>query len=235
MSTRPQWSSRFTFLLATIGCAVGLGNIWRFPYSAGVNGGGAFVLVYLAAVLLLALPLLMTELMIGRRGAASPPVAIATVARESGRSHNWRWMGILLGGLGAIMALAFYCVVGGWTIAYAFKMGVGQLQGVSAAEAGMIFDDLNTSPGSLLAWFTLFIGLTVFISTRGLHAGIERAVTLMMPALFLMLAAMVVYAAVVGDFGAALRFLFTPDFEKLNTTIVLGAFGQAPRALYLAR
>jgi NSS family neurotransmitter:Na+ symporter len=213
--------------MAAIGCSVGLGNIWRFPYFVGVNGGGAFVLVYLAAVIVLALPLLMAELMIGRRGAASPPAAIAAVATESGWSPNWRWIGILLGGIGGITILAFYSVVGGWTLAYAFKMIVGQLKGISAASAGMVFDDLTSSPETLLLWFALFIGLTTFISTRGLHAGIERAVKVMMPALFLMLLVMVVYAAVVGDFGAALNFMFKPDFEKLNTTIVLGAFGQA--------
>jgi NSS family neurotransmitter:Na+ symporter len=213
--------------MAAIGCSVGLGNIWRFPYSAGVNGGGAFVLVYLAAVVALALPILIAELMIGRRGAGSPPIAIATVAAESGRSRNWRWMGILLGLIGAITILAFYSVVGGWTLAYAFKMLAGQLKEITADNAGVVFDDLISSPWTLLMWFTLFIGLTIFISTRGLHAGIERAVNLMMPALFFMLAAMVVYAAVVGDFGAALSFLFRPDFEKLDTKIVLGAFGQA--------
>lgn len=222
-----HWTSRFTFLMAAIGCSVGLGNIWRFPYSAGVNGGGAFVLVYLAAVVVLALPILMAELMIGRRGAGSPPIAIATVAQESGRSHNWRWMGILLGLIGAITILAFYSVVGGWTLAYSFKMILGQLQGTSAENAAMVFDDLTSSPWILLSWFTLFIGLTIFISTRGLHAGIERAVNIMMPALFFMLVAMVFYAGIVGDFGAALNFLFRPDFEKLDATIVLGAFGQA--------
>ena len=213
--------------MAAIGCSVGLGNIWRFPYSAGVNGGGAFVLVYLAAVLVLALPILMAELLIGRRGASSPPAAIEAVATESGRSSNWRWMGILLGGIGAITVLAFYSVVGGWTLAYAVKMGAGQIQGISAANANIVFDDLTASPGSMLMWFTLFIGLTIYISTRGLHAGVERAVNLMMPTLFLMLVAMVIYAAIVGDFGAALQFMFKPDFEKLNAVIVLGAFGQA--------
>ena len=222
-----QWSSRLTFLMATIGCAVGLGNIWRFPYSAGVNGGGAFVLVYIGAVILLALPILMAELLIGRRGGASPPEALETVARESGRSGSWRWMGIILGGLGAIMALSFYGVVGGWTLAYVFKMASGQLSGVDATQAEQIFDLLNETPESLLLWFSAFMGLTVFISSRGLHAGIERAVRFMMPALFVMLLAMVVYAFVVGDVGAAMNFLFKPDFEKLDATVVLGAFGQA--------
>jgi neurotransmitter:Na+ symporter, NSS family len=222
-----QWSSRFTFLMATIGCSVGLGNIWLFPYTVGVNGGGAYVLVYLAAVALLALPLLMAELMIGRRGGGSPPAAIAAVATESGWSPNWRWMGILLGGIGGITILAFYSVVGGWTLAYSFKMLSGQLQGITPADASSVFGDLTSSPASLLTWFFLFIALTIFISTRGLHAGIERAVKFMMPALFVMLIVMVLYASAVGDFGATVEFMFKPDFEKLNASIVLGAFGQA--------
>lgn len=229
MSTpaRLQWSSRFVFLMAAVGCAVGLGNIWRFPYTAGVNGGGAFVLVYLGAVAVLALPVLMAELLIGRRGAAGPPAAIAAVAQESGRSRHWRWMGIVLGGMGAVLALSFYSVVGAWTIAYAFKMAAGQLQQITAGDAAIIFDDLNASPRVLLAWFVVFIGATIFISARGLHAGVERAVKFMMPALFVMLVIMVIYATVVGDLGRALSFLFTPDFSKLNPTVVMGAFGQA--------
>ncbi len=229
MTTRGglQWSSRFVFLMAAVGCAVGLGNIWRFPYTAGVNGGGAFVLIYLGAVALLALPVLMAELLIGRRGAAGPPAAIAVVARESGRSQNWRWMGIILGGMGAVLALSFYAVVGGWTMAYAFKMAAGQLQQITAGGAETVFNDLNSSPAELLTWFTIFIGATIFISAKGLHAGIERAVKFMMPALFVMLIIMVIYAGVVGDLGRALSFLFTPDFSKLNATVVMGAFGQA--------
>ncbi|MCP4301431.1 MAG: sodium-dependent transporter [Gammaproteobacteria bacterium] len=222
-----QWSSRITFLMAAVGCAVGLGNIWRFPYTAGVNGGGAFVLVYLGAVALLALPLLMAEFMVGRRGQHGPPAAIAAVARESARSENWRWMGLLLGALGALLALSFYAVVGAWTIAYAFKMGAGQLQQVSAEDATLVFNILNASPAELLAWFTAFIGATVFISARGLHAGVETAVKFMMPALFVMLVAMVIYAGVVGDFSGAVDFMFSADFSKLNSRVVLGAFGQA--------
>lgn len=222
-----HWSSRTTFLMAAIGCAVGLGNIWRFPYTAGVNGGGAFVLVYLGAIALLALPILMAEFMVGRRGQHGPPAAIAEVARESGRSENWRWMGLMLGALGALLALSFYSVVGAWTIAYAFKMGSGQLQQISADNAATVFNILNASTTELLAWFIAFIGATIFISSRGLHAGVEKAVKFMMPALFVMLVAMVIYAGVVGDFSGAVDFMFTADFSKLNSKVVLGAFGQA--------
>ncbi len=222
-----QWSSRLTFLMAAVGCAVGLGNIWRFPYTVGVNGGGAFVLVYIGAVAVLALPVLMAEFMVGRRGQQGPPAAIAAVAQESGRSKNWRWMGLLLGALGALLALSFYSVVGAWTLAYAFKMGMGQLHQISAADATIAFDSLNASTGELLAWFAVFIGTTIMISARGLHAGVESAVKFMMPALFAMLVAMVIYAGVVGDFSGATKFMFSPDFSKLNSEVVLGAFGQA--------
>jgi len=222
-----QWSSRLTFIMAAVGCAVGLGNIWMFPYIVGSNGGGAFVLVYLIAVATLALPMLIAELLVGRRGAAGPPEAIANVAKESGHSRNWRWMGVLLGGVGALIALAFYGVVGGWTMAYAYKMAVGQLQNVDAAGAQLIFDRLNGEAGSLLPWVTAFFAATILISARGLKGGIEKAVKLMMPALFVMLVAMMIYAAVVGDFARAVRFLFQPDFSKLTSKMVLAAFGQA--------
>jgi len=222
-----QWSSRLTFIMAAVGCAVGLGNIWLFPFLVGMNGGGAFVVVYLFAVAILALPVLIAELMVGRRGAAGPPRAIATVARESGRSEAWSWMGVILGGLGALFALSFYAVAGGWAMAYAFKMATGQLQGIDTAQATLTFDVLNGSPGSLLPWSMAFVGLTIFISARGLRAGIEKAVKLMMPGLFVMLVGIVIYAGIVGDFSRAAQFLFAPDFTKLDSKTVLAAFGAA--------
>ncbi len=213
--------------MAAVGCAVGLGNIWLFPYMAGSNGGGAFVLIYLAAMIGLALPVLLAELMLGRRGAAAPPAALAALAKESGHTENWRWMGILLGAGGATLALGFYCVVGGWTLAYSFKAASGQLRQLDGAQSAQLFTDLSATPGSLLPWFVAFTVLTIYISSRGLHAGIEKAVKFMMPALFVMLLAMVVYSAVVGDFGTAIRFLFQPDFSKITSEVVLAAVGTA--------
>jgi NSS family neurotransmitter:Na+ symporter len=213
--------------MASVGCAVGLGNIWLFPYQAGANGGGAFVLVYLAAIFGLALPVLLAEIMLGRRGAAAPPVALATVAKESGHTENWRWMGILLGTIGALFALGFYCVVGGWTIAYAFKAVAGQLQQLDGEQSAQLFTQLSATPGSILPWFVAFTLLTIFISSKGLHAGVEKAVNIMMPALFVMLVALVIYSAFLGDFGAAVRFLFQPDFSKITSQVALAAFGTA--------
>ncbi len=222
-----QWSSRMAFLMAAVGCAVGMGNIWLFPYMAGSNGGGAFVLIYLAAMIGLALPVLLSELMMGRRGAAAPPQGLVKIAQESGRSSNWRWVGILFGSLGAVLALGFYCVVGGWTLAYSYKAITGQLQQLDAASSSAVFGAMNGSPGGILPAFILFAFLTIFISSRGLNDGIERAVKLIMPALFVMLVGLVLYAGFVGDFGAAFKFLFEPDFSKVTGTVALAAIGTA--------
>ena len=227
LAGKVHWSSRFAFLMAAMGSAVGLANIWRFPYTAGVSGGGAFVFVYIGAVLLLALPILVAELLVGRRGAAPPPRAMANVAEESGRSRHWGLVGVILGGIGAILTLSFYAIVGGWTIAYVLKMASGAMQGVSAAGAEQAFGDLNASAGTLFAWFTTFIVITGIVSARGINAGVERVVKVMMPMLLVLLVVMVVYAMFVGDFGAALEFLFTPDFTRLDSRIVMAAFGQA--------
>ena len=225
--TDVRWSSRFAFLMAAVGSAVGLANIYRFPYTAGVSGGGAFVLIYLGAVVLLALPLVIAELTIGRRGKAAPPQAIRAVAAESGLSPNWGWMGVILGGFGGMLALSFYAVVGGWTMAFTFELGTGGLAGASAEKASQMFAELNARPLVLIGWFTAFVTATIFISARGVRAGVERAVKLMMPALLLILVAMVFYAMGVGDFDRAVRFLFTPDFSKVDANVVLAAAGQA--------
>jgi len=225
--TDVRWSSRFAFLMAAVGSAVGLANIYRFPYTAGVSGGGAFVLIYLGAVVLLALPLVIAELTIGRRGKAAPPQAIRTVAAESGLSANWGWMGVILGGFGGMLALSFYAVVGGWTMAFTFELATGALGGASAEKASQLFAELNARPLALLGWFTAFVAATIFISARGIRAGVEKAVKLMMPALLLILVAMVFYAMGVGDFDRAVQFLFTPDFSKVDTHVVLAAAGQA--------
>jgi NSS family neurotransmitter:Na+ symporter len=185
------------------------------------------VIIYLAALFGLALPVLLAELMLGRRGATAPPEGLARLAEESGHSKNWRWMGILLGSLGALLALGFYCVVGGWTLAYSFKAISGQLQSLDGVQSAQIHADLISTPGAVLPWYIAFTVLTVYISSRGLKAGIEKAVKFMMPALFVMLVAMVIYSAFVGDFGAAVRFLFEPDFSKINSKIVLAALGTA--------
>ncbi|MBU3069082.1 sodium-dependent transporter [Aestuariicella sp. G3-2] len=221
-----QWSSRLGFIMAAVGSAVGLANIWRFPYAAGSNGGGAFVFIYIAAILCVVLPILISEFLVGRRGQLSPPNAIAAVAREAGASPRWRWMG-LVGVVAAILIFSFYTVVGGWTLAYVFKSAAGDLSSASADDIQATFDGLNASASELFLWASSFLMLTVFVSARGVKSGIEAAVKVLMPLLFIMLLGMVAYAAVVGDFTAAWTFLFTPDFSQVDSDVVVEAIGQA--------
>ncbi|AWL13181.1 putative sodium-dependent transporter [Saliniradius amylolyticus] len=225
-SNAPQWSSQFAFLMASIGTAVGLANIWRFPYTTGTNGGGAFVLIYIGAAFAIAMPVLIAELMVGRRGKQSPPQAISSVANESKASGLWRHMGNM-GVVGALLVLSFYAIVGGWTMAYVPKLLSGELAGASAQMVSDSFDALQASATTVLTWHIAFLVLVVFISCAGLASGVERLVKLVMPLLFVMLVLLVIYAANIGDFSAALDFLFTPDFSKITPAVTLEAIGQA--------
>ena len=225
-TTIATWSSRLAFLLAAVGAAVGLGNIWKFPYLTGVNGGGAFVLIYVACALLVAVPILIAELLIGRRGHHSPPLAMRALAEESGCHRHWglvAWMGVIVG----YLILSYYSVIAGWATAYVFEAGRGAFAGISAASATAHFDDLLSSPRRLVFWHTLFMLMTALIISRGVNRGIERAVQTLMPALFLMLLTLIGYSAYAGDLGAALQFLFQADFSRINGATVLTAVGQA--------
>jgi len=219
------WSSGMTFILAAVGAAVGLGNIWKFPYVAGVSGGGAFVLVYLACVVFVAIPVLISELLIGRCGNRSPPEAMRTVATSAGRSGRWSivgFMGVIVGYLIA----TYYSVIAGWTLIYIFK-AANSFDGASAVDVALQFDNLLADPRAMTIGHTVFIGLALMIVGRGLRRGIESAVKLLMPALFVMLLVMIGYAAVAGDFKAGVEFLFSVDFSKITGEVVLAAIGQA--------
>ena len=219
------WSSGFTFILAAVGAAVGLGNIWKFPYVVGVSGGGAFVLIYLGCVLFIAIPILIAELWIGRSGGHSPPIAMANVARDAGQPRAWSLVGYMAMIVGYLIA-TYYSVIAGWTLAYIFKAGSGFGDAAPAAVAQQ-FDTLLADPQALVLWHTVFIAIALFIVGRGLKDGIEKVVTVLMPALFAMLLVMIGYAAVEGDFGAALTFLFSTDFSKIDSSTILVAIGQA--------
>jgi len=220
------WSSRFVFMLAAIGASVGLGNIWKFPYLAGVSGGAAFVLVYLAAVTLVAVPILVAEMMLGRRGRGHPAAAVAAVARESGRSRHWGWVGGLGVGV-AWLIMTFYSVIAGWAMAYVWPTFGGAFKGAGAAEVSAHFNGLLASPATLMAWSGVYTVLAAAILARGLKDGIERWITILMPLLFLALLMLLGYAVVAGDLAAALQFLFRPEFGRLDGRVVLAAVGQA--------
>ena len=224
--THEKWSSRTGFLLAAIGAAVGLGNIWKFPYMLGSNGGAAFVAVYLLAILLIATPIMLGEMLLGRHGRMSAPNTLRKIAGEVGASPNWMWLG-WLGIVILFLVLSFFSVIAGWSMAYIIKTLSGEFTGLSLAEVDATFDDFLHSPGTLIAWHAFFMASTVFIVSRGIKAGIERAVVVMMPALFVMLVGLVVYGMFAGEFMQAVDYLFRPDFSKLTPQVTLAAVGQA--------
>jgi neurotransmitter:Na+ symporter, NSS family len=220
------WSSRIVFLMAAVGAAIGLGNLWKFPYTAGVSGGAAFVLVYLVAIAAVAIPIVIAELMIGRRGRMSPPHSFLALAREAAANPGWRFVG-WMNLLAVFLILSFYSVVAGWALAYVPKLAFGQFTGASAEQVSAEFSALLASPARLALLHALFMALTVSIVAVGLKRGIERAVRFLMPALFVMLVSLVIYAAVAGDMPRTIRFLFQADFTKITPDVVLQAIGQA--------
>ena len=225
-ATHESWSSRIGFLMASIGAAVGLGNIWKFPYTLGSAGGSAFVTVYLIAIFLVAMPIMMGEMVIGRRGRMSAPGTMRKLAAEAGASPLWQGLGWL--GLTAVfLVFSFFSVVAGWSLAYVVKTAAGQFSGVSPADAGAIFDAFLHQPGQIIFWHFLFMVMTVVIVSRGINSGIEKAVNVLMPGLFVMLIGLVVYALTAGAGGEAVSFLFVPDFSLLTPEVVLMAVGQA--------
>ncbi|MGM0703688.1 MAG: sodium-dependent transporter [Pseudomonadota bacterium] len=230
---RTQWLGRWGFVLAATGSAVGLGNIWKFPYMTGEYGGGAFVLVYLACILAVGVPVMMTEIAFGRRGRGSPIDAVRRVASESGRSGAWSllgWMAMLAG----FMILSFYVVVAGWSFAYLWKALSGGLAGASVDDMAAIFEANNANPLNLGLWSTLVTLATMLIVGKGVQAGIEKSVSWMMPGLVIMLVILIGYGVFSGGFMEALRFLFVFDAGSLSSDGMLAALGHAFFTLSLA-
>ena len=225
-SIHGYWSSRFAFVLAAAGSAVGLGNIWKFPYMAGENGGGAFVLLYLISIALFGIPVMMSEVLLGRRGRSSPIHTMSILANDEGRSRAWQLLG-LMGVLAGFLILSYYSVIAGWALSYVVDTASGTFSGATAEQAGEVFNNLVSNPQRLLFWHTLFIVLTMIVVVRGVSKGLESAVRILMPALFLLIIIMIGYAIMHGDFFAGLKFLFEPDFSKLSPEMVLKAMGQA--------
>jgi NSS family neurotransmitter:Na+ symporter len=240
------WSSRTAFILAAVGAAVGLGNIWRFPTLAGENGGGAFVLVYIGFVVLLGLPLVLSEIMLGRAGGEDAIGSVENVAKESGVSTNWKGLGALQITSGFLI-LSFYSVVAGWVLNYVFVSGgdfFSSLMGAdpfSVAFSGEDQDqitgrmgDLFADPARLIGLHAVFMAATIGIVASGVHNGIEKAATWLMPAFFVLLVIITIYGAFTGNFAEAVAFLFTPDFAKLTPSVLNDALGQALFSLSLA-
>ena len=220
------WSSRFAFVMASVGFAVGLGNIWRFPYVTGENGGSAFVVIYLLCAIGIGIPCLMAEFLVGRRGGASPPTSMAAVARESGLSERWK----VVGGLGVLTAYTIaitYAVVVGWVLWYLARAVFTSFSGFDAVVAETTFSGLLADNQAMVIWTVvgnLLVGGIIF---AGVTSGIERAVTIMMPLMFSLLVGLSIYNFFAGGFFETLEWLFTPDFSKVTGATFLAAVGQA--------
>ena len=235
-----HWSSRAAFILAAVGSAVGLGNLWRFPSEAGANGGGAFVLIYIVCVALIGAPLLLSETIIGRHGqqnAIGSTVALAHQSRASGGWAALAWFGMIA----AFFVLTFYSVVAGWVLYYIGVTGIDWAGAVAGGQpfAGAFADSsvdeisgmmpaLFEDPVRMTAMHFIFAAITIFVVARGVNQGIEKAATWLMPAFFVLLVLITIYAGVTGDFGAAASFLFSPDFSRvLEPQVLNSALGQA--------
>ncbi|MDG1015493.1 MAG: sodium-dependent transporter [Woeseiaceae bacterium] len=220
------WSNRPAFLLATVGGAVGLGNLWRFPYIAGENGGGGFVIIYLAFVFLLGLPILSSEMLIGRKCHKSPLNSV----RELVASHNaislWKsigWMGVLLPFLG----FSYYVVVCAWAIDYLHLALLNSFQGIDGTNSAQLFNERANHPILQIFLSGFFISMTVWVIAKGVNNGIAKMSKILMPLLFVLIIILVIYGMIQGEFLQALNFLFSPDFSKINTQSIIMALGQA--------
>jgi neurotransmitter:Na+ symporter, NSS family len=226
MTHRGAWNSRWSFVLATTGSAIGLGNIWKLPYMIGVNGGSAFVLIYILSILFVGIPLLMTEVMLGRRVQKNPMDAMAILAKESHASNIWKYVGGM-GMLTGILILCFYSVIGGWVLSYVSTAAQEGFTHMSAAQSSASFSALLASPLTLLFWHTIFMIVTMGVVARGVSSGLEKANNFLIPALFVILFILLGYSMSVGDMQTSFNFMFKPDFSKITPITALAAMGHA--------
>lgn len=220
------WGQRGSFILAATGSAVGLGNIWKFPYITGENGGGAFVLMYLCCILLIGMPIMMAEILMGRRARANPIFAMDELCETAKASKGWviiGWMGALAG----LVILSFYSVIAGWTLEYLTQALGGHFAGLTGDSSQALFDRLLANNSQMLQWHTLFILMTVTVLALGVSRGLESSVRVMMPLLLLLLLGLLGYAMLEGEFITALRFMFSFNPQDVSWESALTAMGHS--------
>ena len=225
---RVKFGSKLGVILATAGSAVGLGNVWRFPYMTGQNGGAVFIIIYIICVLLLGIPCMINEFIIGRHGASNTARAYTKMAGGS----SWKLVGYL-GVLTGFLITGYYCVVSGWCLQYIYASSMGQLHG-DASFVTNYFNEFSTSSFKPVLWLIVIMLLTHYIITRGVQKGIERASKLLMPTLFILLLVIVGASCMLPDADKGLKFLFHPDFSVVDSDVFLGALGQSFYSLSLA-
>lgn len=220
------WNSRWTFILAAAGSAVGLGNIWKFPYIAGENGGGAFVLVYLICILSIGIPVMVAEVLMGRWGRSSPVHTMYKLVDDIKAPRIWHgigWMGVIAG----IIILSYYGVIAGWAIHYLIQVFSGSFQGIDGEGAASLFGSLLSSPGTMIFYQSIFMLMTMFVVVAGVTKGLGKAVRILMPLLMVMLVILLFFSMHMGDFPAAIKYLFAVDFSSMTGQSFLTALGHA--------
>ncbi len=221
-NNRAQFATKLGIIATTVGSAVGLGNIWRFPYEAGNHGGGAFLICYLGCIIALGIPVLCAEFTIGRGTQSN----IFGAFRKLQQSGKWHWVGYI-GITASLMILSFYSVVAGWTLEYFFQSITGGLSSAGQEELHQQFNNFSTNNWRPILWTLIFLSLNYFIVNRGVKKGIEKVSNIMMPALFLLLLIFCVNSLMMPGAKEGLTFLFSPDFSKITPSVLIGALGQA--------
>ena len=219
---RVNFGSKIGAILAAAGSAVGLGNIWRFPYEAGNHGGAAFILVYLACVFILGMPIMIAEFTVGRRAKASTGKAFGILAPGT----QWKWLG-RLGVLSGLLILGYYSVVAGWTLEYIVTSLTNGFADKGPEDFVAIFQNFSQDPVRPIVWCLVFLFLTHFVIVKGVKDGIEKSSKVMMPVLFILILVLAVCSMSLPDASKGLEFLLKPDFSKVNADVFLGAMGQA--------
>lgn len=222
MENRENFGSKIGAILAAAGSAVGLGNVWRFPIETGQNGGAAFIAIYIVCILLLGLPIMISEFLIGRHTHSNTAGAYRILANGS----KWKWVG-RLGVFTGWFILCYYAVVGGWTMHYTYLSATNAFKDVPAQEFGSIFENFAGNPYIPTIWFLTFIAITHFVITRGVQSGIEKFSKIMMPTLFIITIMLTVCSLLLPGASQGIEFLLKPDWSKVTSTTVLAAMGQA--------
>lgn len=219
---RSSWNSRFGYIMAAAGFSIGLGNVWRFPYLVGTNGGGAFVLIYLAICIVIGIPLFYMEVTLGRKAMASPIVGMRKLTKKGSPWVSFGWLGVL----SAFFILTYYINIMGWIMAYMFKMLSGSMKGFTAKEFSATFDSLMANPTQLIIWTLICTIIIGVIAAKNLNSGLEKACKFMMPALFIMLIIVVIRSITLPGAGEGIKWYLNVDFSKVTPQTFLTALGQ---------
>lgn len=220
------WSSPWIFIFAAAGSAIGLGNIWKFPYMLGANGGGAFLAIYILCLLLVGLPMLMAEVALGRTVRSNPIDTVNDLAERHVVSKYWVVVPYLAGITGMLI-LTFYSVIAGWAFAYARRSITGALEGLNKAQSETLFQNFLNAPVEMLFWHTVFMGLVILVVGQSVTRGLSSVVRVLLPALIFLLVLLAIYALVMGETGQAIAFLTRWDWDQVTFDVALSAIGHA--------